>query len=251
MVPEPHWSPLLDVRRAVASCILRSGAPGPAFEYDANSNKLYQMTNSTLASDAKGDNGWFRPEVYLPEVQVVPLPSSSTALESVLRSTSADTSAALRELRPDIPETLEVLHTALLHAADVASGGGMVSALSELRKLILPGGVPMPAEWGVDASVDTSEAAAAEDGDGGVSMEAAMARLGLVGGGDEAVAVAAAAVAAASAAFQGGVVDVGSSLAEADWNDIDDKDVSAMELVAEEYETGWDRDRWRIGWGRG
>ena len=74
--------------------------------------------------------------------------------------------------------------------------------------------IPMPVEW-----VDTAPAAAEEpDEEGPVSLEGSMAGL-LVG--EEAAAAAAASLAAR------GVVDVGSSLAEADWNDIDDKDVSS------------------------
>ncbi len=260
-VPEPYWSFLQPLRRAVCARLFpaASGAAGAAaaeppgggsaWDYDAGNSKLAALVGDgrldgraldgeegleddedEAVGEAAGggpEAWWFRPGVHLPRV---PVSREAPALPGVAAAgsaaeggvaamvaagaTLAETRAALEALwrerpgaagaagRKELPAGLAVWGALMLHGAEATEGAWDPAAVRELlvpaeelrqlRQLWQQRRLQQQQLWATAAAVDDEE----EDGEEG----------GPAGG--------------------GGVVDVGSSLNDEDWKDIDAKDVS-------------------------
>ena len=133
---------------------------------------------------------WFRPELHLPDIPVVPLPaggaSGGTDLP-LLRGSLKETAAGVRTAYPDLPETLVGYYTVMMHSVEGLAAGDEGSAAAgvlerraaEVRELLLPG-VPLPGEGLLEGQQEEeAEAVAAV----GAEPAAAAPQVGSWGGG--------------------------------------------------------------------
>ncbi|EFJ42340.1 hypothetical protein VOLCADRAFT_97614 [Volvox carteri f. nagariensis] len=189
---DPFWQQLRVLRRAVAEALLDERAPGAAFEYEPSTNTLHPLTGGRAATVERSVVDWFQPKVHLPELPVVDAAAAAAKPSPQRQATLQQTVTYLREMEPELPASLAVVYSLMLHAVDPDPAAWDEQAV---REVLVPG---VPPRSGADAPPAMVAAAVEAD-----EADAAAAAVGL----------------------RTTLIDVGSALNERDWNDIDDKEV--------------------------